>query len=74
MSCSFVNKTSSSTSTWSSVLPHLSTAVPAHPFIDLIDDHGNMLKALAEAVKALGFHLLKLLMAVLHHFAAVTES
>lgn len=56
------------------MLPHLSAAVPAHPFIDLIDDHGNMLKALAEAVKALGFHLLKLLMAVLHHFAAVTES
>lgn len=52
------------------MLPHLSTAVPAHPFIDLIDDHRNMLKALAEAVEALGFHFLKLLIAGPHHFGA----
>lgn len=73
MSCSYVDK-QVLVNQHSGLLPHLSTAVPAHPFIDLIDDHGNMLKALAEAVKALGFHLLKLLIAVPHHFGAGIKS
>lgn len=60
---------------WSkTVKNHLSTAVPAQPFIDLIDYHRNVLEALAEAVKALGFHVLKLLIALPHHFGAGIKS
>lgn len=73
MSCSYVDK-QVLVNQHSGLLPHLSTTVPAHPFIYLIDDHGNVLKALAEAVKALGFHLLKLLIAVPHHFGADIKS
>lgn len=57
-----------------SLKDHLSTTVPAQTFIDLIDYHRNVLEALAEAVKALGFHLFKLLIALPHHFGAGIKS
>lgn len=46
------------------LLLHLSTAVPANFFIDLIDYDGHMLKAPAEEVEALRFDLLELLAAL----------
>lgn len=45
-------------------LLHLGAAVPANSLIDLIYYDSHVFKALAEAVEALGFHLLKLLTAL----------
>lgn len=52
------------------LLLHLSTAVPANSFIDLINYDRHMLKALAEEVEALSFDLLKLLSAPFGSFRA----
>lgn len=56
------------------LLLHLGAAVPAYSFIDLIDYDRHVFKALAEAVGALGFHLLKLLTAFPGCFGAGIES
>lgn len=56
------------------LLLHLGATVPAHSFIDLIDYNRHMFKALVEEVKALGFHLLKLLIAFPCCFGAGIES
>ena len=52
------------------VLLHLSTAVPANSFIDLINYDTHMLEALVEEVEALGFDLLELLVALFGYFGA----
>lgn len=51
-------------------MQHLGTAVPAQPFIDLINHHRDVLEALVEALTALEFHLFKLLTALPHNSGA----
>lgn len=52
------------------VLLHLSAAVPAYSFIDLVNYNRHMIKALAEEAEALGFDLFKLLAALPGCFGA----
>lgn len=52
---------------------HLGAGISAEFLVDLVDNDGNVFKALAEEMEAFGLHLLKLLIALLGGDCAYIE-